>query len=54
MNEEIEKAIDDLAKGDNVKFINQMNDIITDKLSKDETFIELGEEIEKYSPDDED
>lgn len=46
---EIEKAIDDLQNGDNVAFINAMKDEMDDVLANDDTFKELGAEIQKYS-----
>ena len=49
MNEEIGKAIDSLASGDNVSFINTMKSVLDSKLAEDETFIALGEDIDKFS-----
>lgn len=46
---EIETAIDKLADGDNVAFINTMKDEMDDVLANDETFKELGDELDKYS-----
>ena len=51
MNEEIGKAIDSLASGDNVSFINTMKSVLDSKLAEDETFIALGEDIDKFSKD---